>query len=146
MTTDQKKEVQKMREEGQSYKQIALALGISKNTIKSFCRRNGFTTCKNSTFINNLSKGEKEIYAECKNCGKPLKHGTKGQPPKFCSEECRRNWWKNNENQLVKKAYYTIICAGCGKMFISYGNKSRKYCSHACYINGRFRKGRHFND
>ena len=76
----------------------------------------------------------------CRQCGKPLKQGIKGQPKKFCSEECRRFWWKDNDSELVRKAYYTIICAECGNKFESYGNKSRKFCGHACYINNRFKK------
>lgn len=26
----------------------------------------------------------------------------------------------------------------CGKAFVAYGNKDRKYCSHDCYIRDRF--------
>ena len=29
-------------------------------------------------------------------------------------------------------------CEKCGKKFISYGNKDRKYCCHECYIEDRF--------
>lgn len=141
MTSEQKQKIQQMRHEGQSYMQIASTLGISENTIKSYCRRNGINTFKSIKL-----KEDKETCTVCKNCGKPLKQGTKGQPKKFCSEECRRSWWKANEGQIDKKAYYTITCAGCGKEFESYGNKSRKFCGHACYINYRFRKERDIND
>ena len=34
--------------------------------------------------------------------------------------------------------HYHFICRGCGKKFTSYSNKSRKYCSHECYIKHRF--------
>lgn len=135
MTKDQRQKIQQMRREGQSYLQIASVLGISENTIKSFCRRN-----KISTFNSNKPQVMMETQTACKQCGKPLTHGTKGQPKKFCSEECRRTWWKANDGQLVKKAWYTQTCVGCGKEFQSYGNQTRKFCGHACYIRKRFEK------
>lgn len=52
---------------------------------------------------------------------------------------------KANEHELEKKAYYVFACASCGKKFESYGNKSRKYCSHACYIDARFNEGGEHN-
>jgi len=36
----QKEQITQMRSEGFSYAKIAAALGISENTVKSFCRRN----------------------------------------------------------------------------------------------------------
>ena len=141
MTNNQKEKIQEMRQEGQSYLQIASTLGISENTIKSYCRRNNL-----GTNVSAKTKTEKEIYTACKHCGKSLTHGTKGQPKKFCSEECRRLWWKANGSEHVKKAYYALSCTGCGKKFESYGNKSRKFCGHACYIKYRFKKEGDLND
>jgi len=141
MNNIQKKQIQKMRQEGQSFSDIASILFISKNTIKSYCRRNKLLASENAK-----AKGEKEIYTACKQCGKPLTQGTKGQPKKFCCEKCRRLWWKANGSKLVKKAYYTISCIECGNMFESYGNRSRKFCGHACYIKNRFKKERGLNE
>lgn len=45
------------------------------------------------------------------------------------------------EVDAVWKANYECICEYCGKTFLSYGNKNRKYCSHSCYINDRFGGG-----
>jgi len=129
LTLTEKEKVHQMRLDGMSYSKISTYIGISENTIKSFCRRM------------KLGAGQKNKprtigkYSGCKQCGKPLNHGTKGQPKKFCSDECRRLWWKSNDSQLIKKAYYTLTCAGCGMEFESYGNKNRKFCCHACYIN-----------
>ena len=30
------------------------------------------------------------------------------------------------------------VCEQCGKSFISYGNKNRKYCGRECYFRHRF--------
>lgn len=135
MTADQKQQIQQMRQKGLSYLQIAAALNISENTIKSYCRRNNLGTMKSPK-----PQAAKEIHSSCKHCEKPLTHGTKGQPRKFCSDMCRRAWWKTNDNHLMKKAYYTFKCIECGQKFESYGNKNRKFCGHACYIKNRFEK------
>ena len=129
MNLEQKQKVSQMRHRGMSYQQIAADLGVSENTIKSYCQRNNLGAVKGS---------RSEIHTECKQCGRPLLQGRKGHPSKFCSDECRRKWWKDNEGQLTRKAWYTISCTGCGKTFESYGNKGRKFCSHSCYINSRF--------
>ena len=41
MTPDEKSRLTVMRKAGRSYTEIADELGISKNTIKTFCRRKG---------------------------------------------------------------------------------------------------------
>ena len=56
----------------------------------------------------------------------------------FCSDACRVAWWNCHKDLVTRKAVYMIPCAGCGKVFKSYGNRNRKYCSHGCYINARF--------
>lgn len=141
MTNDQKEKIKKMRQEGKSYSQITVILGISENTVKAYCRRNNL-----GATVSAKLKTEKEIYTSCKHCGKSLTHETKGQPKKFCCEECRRLWWKANDIEHVKKAYYTLSCSGCGNKFESYGNKNRKFCGHACYIKYRFKKEGDLND
>ena len=43
MTPEEKSSLSAMRKAGRSYTEIAAELGISKNTVKTFCRRNGLT-------------------------------------------------------------------------------------------------------
>ena len=40
MTNDQKEKIWQMRQDGKSYSQITLNLGINENTVKAYCRRN----------------------------------------------------------------------------------------------------------
>jgi len=133
MTKEEKEQVAKYRNDGLAYSEIGRALDVSVNTIKSYCRRNGLTGLKKP-----LKKTCKEKTTHCLQCGKTLKQGMPGKPNKFCSEKCRRDWWKENQEQQNGKAYYTIKCNGCGIEFKSYGNRDRKFCSHACYIKSRF--------
>ena len=83
MTDAQKEQVRYLRCEGLGYGAIATRLGISENTVKSFCRRNNLT-----------GVASKEPVVVCRNCGRPLPQYPKRKQRKFCSEACRRAWWK----------------------------------------------------
>lgn len=132
MTNEEKEKIPFLRHKGHSYSKIAIELGISENTVKSFCQRNNLGT------MQSIKNKHTDV---CKECGISLIQGSKGQPKKFCSGQCRRKWWVANDTALARKAYYILTCAKCGIEFESYGNKNRKYCSHACYINSRFKEG-----
>ncbi|MDD5917522.1 MAG: zinc ribbon domain-containing protein [bacterium] len=55
----------------------------------------------------------------------------------FCSDKCRNVWWNAHPEKVQRKAYYHLTCEYCGKEFISYGNRKRKYCSRPCYADAR---------
>lgn len=122
MLSSQKDALRRMRENGKSYGQIAAALGLSENTVKSYCRRAGLQTFVARTI--------------CPQCGKillPEKHGRR----RFCSDACRYAWAYSHrilglQNAIQKR------CAACKKPFFSYPSSHRKYCSHGCYIADRY--------
>ena len=130
MTDAEKEKVRFWRCEGHSYSVIAARLGISENTVKSYCRRNHLA-----------GVAAKEPILVCRYCGKPLSLSPKTKQRKFCSECCRRAWWKTHPELIHREAFYPMVCEHCGKEFKSYGNRKRKYCSHECYIAARFGKG-----
>ena len=130
MNEKQKKQISRMRHEGFGYSKIAQALGISENTVKSYCKRNRLGGRADSPAA--------DVGPFCKNCGKPLIQTPGKKAKKYCSDKCRVSWWNAHPEQVKKKAIYCLNCAHCGAAFESYGNKSRKFCSHACYINNRF--------
>ncbi len=137
MTLFQKEQVRRMRHEGIGYSKIATCLSLSENTVKSYCKRNNLGSIavvliKERPEIN-------EVGAYCKNCGKTVEQKSNIKPRKFCSDKCRISWWNSHQDHVLKKAIYHLKCAACEKPFDSYGNKNRKYCTHACYIQGRFR-------
>ena len=132
----QKEKIIELRNLGVSYSKISDALGISINTIKSFCSRNNLG--------GHLGKENKQINKTfCKECGKELNQTPGKKPLKFCSNKCRVKWWNNHPELVNKKAIYSFICTSCGEPFTAYGNSKRKYCSHSCYINHRFGGGIH---
>ena len=132
MTDEQKEQIKVLRQRGMGYIRVAQALGISENTIKSFCRRNKLT---------GQVKQEKLAEHFCLYCGAAVTQNPGRKEKKFCSNKCRMKWWNAHFDKLNKKTMYPYICPHCGKGFEVYGNSHRKYCSHACYIADRFQGG-----
>lgn len=135
VTDMQKRKIKELRETGYSYASISKELSMSVNTVKSFCWRNKI---KMPPKI--IEPETKSWRDTCANCGKPLSNGRTGRPKRFCSELCRRAWWKEHSKESKKTAYYTLVCKECGMPFESYGNKNRKFCCHVCYIKNRFER------
>jgi endogenous inhibitor of DNA gyrase (YacG/DUF329 family) len=134
MTDLQKQRITQLRGEGKSYAAIAGMLGISVNTVQSFCRRN------NLSGVASASATDTQTAAYCKQCGKALVRTPGKKPRKFCSDSCCAAWWAAHPDLLKRKALYSFVCAYCGAEFTAYGNAHRKYCRHACYIADRFGK------
>ena len=64
----------------------------------------------------------------CPNCGGKVIQPKTGRRRKFCSEQCRREWWSAHPEDIMRQesANYHLTCAYCGRPFISYGKKDRK--------------------
>jgi len=125
MNKEQREQISKLRCEGVSYSKISELLGLSINTIKSFCRRNNLGGI--GTNANNKS------YSFCHKCGKQLEIMPKSKPRKFCSDNCRMTWWNAHSENVNRKAVYNFTCGYCGIEFESYGNSRRKFCNRFCY-------------
>lgn len=124
MTENQKEKIHKFRMQGYGYIKIAQELGISENTVKSYCRRNKLT-------------GE-YTKCSCKYCGKKL---TSDKQVSFCSESCRKKYWTENQTLINRKSAVNYVCPICKQLFTDYARKHRKYCSHKCYIAERYKGG-----
>ena len=123
MTKEQKTLILYYREQHMTYRQIGEKLGLSPDTVKTFCRRNGAQAGKTA----------QSAECRCRNCGAPV-HPLPGRRERlFCSPACRTAYWRKH-NLLGKDPQH---CAGCGALLTG-GSSSRKYCSHACYIRHRF--------
>lgn len=126
MTEMERTKLNAMRLDGLSQKEIATRLGLSINTVKVYCHRNPLS-----------STAVADHKGVCRFCGKPLQRLEHKRPRRYCSDKCRMAWWKKNEAQLNRKAFYRIVCQHCGTAFDSYGNPKRKYCSRGCYALAR---------
>lgn len=126
MTGLQKQRIEYLRGKGESYSAIAADLGISTNTVKSYCRRNNLGAGYAAESLTQTDDA-------CENCGKPLEHTPGAKKKRFCSDNCRLEWWKSHPEAVTRKAVYTFVCPTCGAEFEAYGNAHRKYCSRACF-------------
>ena len=138
MTKEQKEEIYKLRLDGLGYKSIAKALYVNSDAVKSYCKRHHLNGPAQLVALNAKVIQEKNDLCQC--CNGPIRKRKRGRTKKFCSEECRRKWWKENQNKCTQKATatYPYTCLMCGKAFTVYGNSKRKYCSHSCYIHYRY--------
>ena len=62
MNSSQKDAARRMREDGKSYAQIAVALSLSENTVKSFCRRVGLQAATGQTLCPACGKAWNYTY------------------------------------------------------------------------------------
>lgn len=111
-----------MRSHDKSATDIAIALGLSVNTVRSYIRRH---------------PPKDTVEVGCRQCGKPVMQHKGRKAKYFCSDRCRNAWWNAHPEKVQRKAYYRLTCQFCGKEFVSYGNKNRKYCSRLCYADAR---------
>lgn len=130
MTGQQKLQIKEFREQGYGYTQISKMMELSVEAIRIYCKRNGLGGVAASAGQNNASC--------CEQCGTQVTQTPGRKHKRFCSDRCRMLWWNSHQDQVKRKANYACTCLKCGKLFVSYGNKSRKYCSHECYIEDRF--------
>lgn len=129
MTDEQKKQIIALRRDGTGYGSIANQLGLSINTVKSFCRRHSLAAPPTDSL--------------CEQCGRPIAQNPGRKRKRFCCDACRNKWWNSHLDLVKRKAVYIFTCPTCGKEFTVYGNSRRKFCSHACYIAYRFGGVRH---
>lgn len=133
MTDGDKLRIRQYRMQGLGHTEIARLLGLSVNTVKSYCRRSGLK-CMNQ-------RKETNGDSVCRQCGNTLNHMPGKKKKRFCSEACRLRWWHNHRH--MSKAAKVMKCAACGHEFTT--DHVQKYCSHACYIEARF-GGNHGNE
>ena len=139
MTEEQKTQIANLRGEGYGYVRIAQALGISENTVKSFCRRKKLAG--RAVASQTMPAAVRDGNHFCLCCGKEVAQTPGRKEKKFCSDRCRNKWWNSHLDHVKRKANYEFICPQCKKKFTAYGNAKRKYCSHECYIAHRFGGG-----
>ena len=81
----QKEKIKELRKSGYGYKRVATELGISINTIKSFCRKE----CREKWWSKNRNKlnKKKARIEHCLSCGKEMRL-YEFEKRKFCSHAC----------------------------------------------------------
>lgn len=123
MTNEQKQAIVSMRDSGVPITSIAQQLGLSVNTIKSYCKRHG---------IHSGNQSSKNILF-CLQCHKEIPQAEHRKEKKFCSNKCRQLWWAENTALIPRDSQIERICPVCKTSFLSYKSKHRIYCSRTCY-------------
>ena len=77
MTDQQKSEIESLRKEGLSYRQIAEKVGVTPACIKTFFHR----------------KRIRDATRLCEQCHKPIITTVNRSNRRFCSTECKSRWW-----------------------------------------------------
>ena len=129
MTEVQKEKIRTLRDQGYGYGTIAKQLDLSVSCVTMHCLRNGLG--------GKSSASSKEPL--CPQCGKPVTQREGVKRRRFCSDGCRLLWWNSHRDQLGHYKTIPFTCKECGKPFMAYPDSERKYCSHRCYINRRFK-------
>ena len=133
MTTEEKNTLTAFRQQGLGYKKIAQLMGLSVNTVKTYCKRNAL----GGTVTHQPGSTEKA----CKCCGATLVQTPGRKCRVFCSDACRTKWWNAHPELVNHRSERQVICGHCGQTFSVSKNSTRKYCSHNCYIAERFHGG-----
>ena len=135
MNQEQKEHILVLRSKGVSFGKIAKEMGLSINTIKSFCYRNPIA-------VSTVQPEQKPVEGSCCLwCNRILNQSPGHRQKKFCSDACRYAWWAAHPEQAKKKAWHGAKCRYCRKNFSYYGNQVRKYCSLICYREHRHKMG-----
>ena len=95
VTEKQKSIIKNLRSENYSYARIAEVLTLSPNTVKSICRREGYSP----EALPRKTKDEKAALQICKYCGKRIDNPWNRRGKQFCSDHCRTTYW--NEQKLI---------------------------------------------
>lgn len=123
MTELQKETIAMLRQNGSAYKEIAEQLDLSVNTVKSYCQRHDLQALVNT---------RKKIRL-CLQCHTEIPQKPHRKAKKFCCDKCRQLWWAEHSSLIHRNSQIELVCLICGKKFLAYPSKHRKYCSRLCY-------------
>lgn len=140
MLENEKAKITELWKQGYGTTRIAKTLGLNMNTVKSYCRRNGLVGDRSQVLV---EKNDEEISKpQCKCCGIFICQKSGRKKKIFCSDKCRMDWWNSHPELTENRTKKAFICQNCGKEFVDYGGRTRKFCSHSCYIDKRYRKSK----
>lgn len=127
VTNAEKNYIIQHRQAGKSCNEIARELGLSANTVKSFCRRNNIAPVEQAASI-------KTAEGTCDQCGAKVARQAHRKAKRFCSDACRLSWWHAHRELAGNAAERR--CSYCGIIFHSV--REQKYCSRTCYFSARY--------
>ena len=127
----QKEQAQLLRANGMAYCAIAKTVGISRDSARNYSRAVSVAE------ENHELDAAIENHTACAYCGSAMtQHGGAGRPRRFCSDRCRRQYWRLHREEQKKNPaiIFTRTCKYCGAPFEIYGKNERKYFCRDHYI------------
>ena len=118
-----------LRGHGMGYKRIAGITGLTKDAVRNACKRID-ADCEDRDLFKRIEAGQ-----ACAYCGGEMEQHGSGRPRRFCSERCRRQYWRLHRSEQKKKEDKLFLrsCAYCGRTFQIYGKNDRTYCCREHY-------------
>jgi len=131
MTDEQREQIIHMRREGIGYRNIGKELSLSRDVVRNYCK-----SINMGGYGIDIKGDDNDNH--CLMCNKEFVKNDTGRKRKFCSEECRRAYWKKHP-ELMQKKTHTYTCPNCNEEFTTV-TRGQKFCSHDCYIRFRFKE------
>ena len=142
--------VRMLRLAGESCTAIAEQIGLTEEQVIEYCRQLGLPVNGSCRFSElGLEEAAWLRHREgnppgrkCPVCGGPLLQSVRGRRRKFCSDQCKKQWWNDKWRQEGRFRGRLAECENCGKWFIAVKERhgERRFCSRECYF--AFRYGR----
>ena len=126
--------------ERKSYGAIAEILGMSVNTVKSYCLRNDFGDDRLKgpeparKYVKPKPPVERIQIGYCRVCGTAFEKGPRQRRKLYCSDLCAHRYRFSHP-----RTYVSRTCLVCGKEIKEIDHrKVRKYCGQDCYRTARY--------
>ncbi len=133
MTNEQRQKIKMLRYQGVGYAKIAKAIGLSRDSVRNYCAREGLNGYASELVVEFRKLMKEEMaFVVCLHCGMKLEQTGRGRKKKYCSLNCKRAW------EAEHRRSYGLNCEYCGKEFKSLGVSWRKFCRQECYRRDRF--------
>ncbi len=119
-----------LREKGMSLRKTAATTGLTKDVVRNISRK--ITVAAEDDSLEAMMQAGNA----CSYCGGAMEqHGGSGRPRRFCSDYCRRQYWRLHrpEQRRKENKLFLRTCAYCGKTIQIYGKNDRKYCCREHY-------------
>ncbi len=139
----QAKQIREFRLKGIGYKAIASLVGLSRDVVRNYCKNHALSGYAVEVTMNIQEQIQQGLVCRC--CGKVIQQPATGRKKKFCSETCRREWWGAHPQQK-ETVFNEKPCVYCGQPFTIYSSKTRRYCSHDCYVHDRFYRNEEYRE
>ena len=109
MNDEQRQKIKGMRLQGLGYKRIVDTIGLTRDSFRGYCRRNGL-----DGYGKELIKEHKNIIEEeflfilCRNCGSPLEQNKLGRNRKYCQWNAK----ESGRKLIVNHIFFIVSIAG----------------------------------